>query len=423
MGVGDRSAGPSDYRNITETYAYTNDNVRKEYNKDAPSYVGRKAARKTEEQDQTRLSDDESSSKSTSDSSNSDDDWESVPETEPERPATPESSSDGSIEIIDPRLFRPPVIELLDDTPPPTPRLLRLMLPVVCMHDVGRLPFLKRNLHRGFLSFCHSRGVVTESENDAPSLTVVFKLAESNLPPHEASTPSCECPLCELHPPFRTKEMLETHLDRDHSEVRSSWEEINKNAHWQLELLFMSKSEDEEMSLTAHAERFTSSPEPRMATPESVVTPPPNPFGPTARYPFLPAKSEYGGPDIKYSVRFGGPKIYDLLATLPMEPYGILAWAVLDREEEIFESDDLPDEHKVMHALWARWIALNRNIFVAHFFNGTQRFVDEYWKMIRLAAGWDALRYWLLMLMANKFLSGREVAALLKRYETWCGEE
>ncbi|KAJ6586846.1 hypothetical protein DFH09DRAFT_910395 [Mycena vulgaris] len=134
-----------------------------------------------------------------------------------------------------------------------------------------------------------------------------------------------------------------------------------------------------------------------MPTAEAIAAPPPNPFGPTSRFPFLPAKSEYGGPDLTYSVRFGGPKIYDLLGTLPMEPYGILAWAILDREEEILESDDIPDEHKVMHALWARWVTLKRNLLVAHFYNGIKQFVDDYWKMIRLAAGWEALRYWLLV--------------------------
>jgi hypothetical protein len=101
-------------------------------------------------------------------------------------------------------------------------------------------------------------------------------------------------------------------------------------------------------------------PEVRMPTPESVISTPPDPFGPTARYPFLPAKSQFGGPDLDYSVRFGGPKIYDLLGTLPMNSYGALKWMVLDREEEIFESDDLTDEHKVMHALWARWVMLHR---------------------------------------------------------------
>lgn len=89
-----------------------------------------------------------------------------------------------------------------------------------------------------------------------------------------------------------------------------------------------------------------------------------DPLGPAARPPYLPAKSEYGGPDIYYSRRPDGPRIYDLLGTLPMECFGVLAWAVLDKEEEIFESDDMKDEHKVMHALWARWIILNRLILL-----------------------------------------------------------
>ena len=92
-------------------------------------------------------------------------------------------------------------------------------------------------------------------------------------------------------------------------------------------------------------------------------TPPPSddPLGPSARKPYLPAEPLYpGGQTVYYSCRPGGATLYDLLNTLPMEPYGILDWAVLDREEEIFESDEVKDEYKVMHALWARWIFLNR---------------------------------------------------------------
>ncbi|KAJ7497218.1 hypothetical protein FB451DRAFT_220916 [Mycena latifolia] len=382
MSVGDRSvAASTDYRDISDkTYTYSNENVRKEFSlKDGPKYFGRKAARKTEEQ--ASPSDDESMSESSSESSNSDEDWETVPESDKEsesaKPDTPEDdSSDSSVEIIDMRPFKPPVIELLDDTPPAspvqTPRLSAppediiaaiesLSLSVACMQESRRLPFLRRNLQRGFLKYCRARRVPTESDGQAPSIAVIFKLADSELPPHEASMSCYECPLCRLHSPFRTKAMLEIHLDRDHREVRTNWEEIDDKMHWRLELLFTSTGEDGEIP---EFELIT--PEPRTSTPpESVVEPPPNPFGPTAKFPFLPAKSEYGGPDLEYSVRFSGPKIYDLLGTLPMEPYGILAWAVLDREEEIFESDDMPDEHKVMHALWARWIALRRCGFLA----------------------------------------------------------
>ncbi|KAJ6447948.1 hypothetical protein C8R47DRAFT_1330164 [Mycena vitilis] len=143
--------------------------------------------------------------------------------------------------------------------------------------------------------------------------------------------------------------------------------------------------------------------------PADPIVPPPNPFGPTARYPFLPAKSEYGGPDIHYSVRFGGPKIYDLLHTLPMEKYGALAGEVLEREEEIFARDDIPDEHKVMHAF---------PLFIADYKCGAEKFIDDYWKMIRMAAGRDALRYWLV-----EFLVGHDVVLLLEHYERLCTED
>ncbi|KAG6917601.1 hypothetical protein DXG01_001830 [Tephrocybe rancida] len=141
-------------------------------------------------------------------------------------------------------------------------------------------------------------------------------------------------------------------------------------------------------------------------------TPPPpdNPLGPAARPPYLPAMSEYGGPDIYYSCRPSGACLYDLLNTLPLEPFGVLAWDVLDREDEIYDSDNVKDEYKVMHALWGR-----------DYYKGTKAFVDFYWKMIHRAAGWDALRYWLLMLVVNRFITGAEVASLLKHYESLTG--
>ncbi|TFK70788.1 hypothetical protein BDN72DRAFT_765948 [Pluteus cervinus] len=70
-----------------------------------------------------------------------------------------------------------------------------------------------------------------------------------------------------------------------------------------------------------------------------------------------------------------------------------------------------------MHALWARWITLNRKEFIASYRDGTKGFISYYWKMIHLAAGWAALRAWLLMLLGNRFLTGNDVAELLKHYE------
>ena len=103
---------------------------------------------------------------------------------------------------------------------------------------------------------------------------------------------------------------------------------------------------------------------PRISSEARYPTPPPpdDPLGPAARPPYLPAYSEYGGPTVYYSCRPGGACLFDLLGTLPMKEFGILEWEVLDREEEIYESDDVKEEYKVMHALWARWIMRHRSV-------------------------------------------------------------
>jgi hypothetical protein len=88
-------------------------------------------------------------------------------------------------------------------------------------------------------------------------------------------------------------------------------------------------------------------------------------LGPSARPPFLPAnpietpnqgrETQYYGRPVYYSCRPEGPKIYDLLGTLPLGEFGVMKWEILEREEEIFECDEFTDEMKVMSALWNRW--------------------------------------------------------------------
>lgn len=89
-------------------------------------------------------------------------------------------------------------------------------------------------------------------------------------------------------------------------------------------------------------------------TGDGKLLPPPKDkmLGPAAYYPFLRSDA--------VSCRPGGPYLYDLLNELPMEEFGVLAWSIMDREEEIFELEDVQDEDKVMLALWNRWIALHR---------------------------------------------------------------
>jgi hypothetical protein len=57
----------------------------------------------------------------------------------------------------------------------------------------------------------------------------------------------------------------------------------------------------------------------------------------------------------------------------------------------------MKDEFKAMHALWGRWIVLNRNEFIADFFYNMCMFVDSYWRMIHRACGFGAFRYWALV--------------------------
>ena len=80
--------------------------------------------------------------------------------------------------------------------------------------------------------------------------------------------------------------------------------------------------------------------------------PPSDPLGPAAQPPYLSGD--------QYSCRPGGPRLFDLLNYLPLEPFGVLSWMIVDREEEIYELDDVADKDKVMLALWNRWIFLNR---------------------------------------------------------------
>lgn len=96
---------------------------------------------------------------------------------------------------------------------------------------------------------------------------------------------------------------------------------------------------------------------------DSRYPPPPpanDPLGPAAQRPYFPATSDDGKIVIQYSCRSGGPYLYDLLGLLPLDEFGVLSWLVLDREAEIFENEDISDESKVMHALWGRWIMMNR---------------------------------------------------------------
>lgn len=110
------------------------------------------------------------------------------------------------------------------------------------MKQHKRLPFLLKNLRTGFLYHCQKNGVRIAPPN-APrgAVKVVFKYyveakdagasTDSSSDGREYQTyigsmADWRCPMCELHKPFDTREMLMFHLGRDHAEVKVSWREI-----------------------------------------------------------------------------------------------------------------------------------------------------------------------------------------------------
>ncbi|THH15249.1 hypothetical protein EW146_g5194 [Bondarzewia mesenterica] len=417
------------------------------------------------------------------------------------------------IEIDD---MSPPLAELEVPSRPNSPTeklrndLETLTLSESLMKATDKLPFLRRNVRRGFRRFCSTNGVSTGPP--APPrkpVVIIYRTAhdgdgasghEGDEDDYEAEMDDWCCPICETFGRFSNQEMLKKHLELFHEETRVQWEVREGTA---IITLNVPKLSDEELEETPSTSRSPSPVTPPTNTVDMILpsemdrppvfddvsnsgtpvemaerpsvtapaaqpslpaqhkfkfkfdpfsvyassqsappstllpirrqmssSPPPSillgpqppldPLGPTARAPFFPFSIE-GGTKLHYSCRPGGARLYDLLGTLPMERYGLLAWTVTHKEEEIFELDDTRDEDKVMQALWSRWILLHRNSFVENYCKGVIAFVDEYWSLIQLAAGWKALRVHLLVLAQSRYLTGPELVKILQHYESLTG--
>jgi hypothetical protein len=66
------------------------------------------------------------------------------------------------------------------------------------------------------------------------------------------------------------------------------------------------------------------------------------------------------------SCRPCGPRLFDIIAKDPISKYGLTSWSLLERDEELFEIDDVRDEEKAMQALWNRWIFFKRRCLNHH---------------------------------------------------------
>lgn len=88
-----------------------------------------------------------------------------------------------------------------------------------------------------------------------------------------------------------------------------------------------------------------------------------DPLGPLGLYPYLISNGQDDDENLIISCRPCGPRLFDLVAGYPMSDYGLTSWSLLERDEELFEIDDIRDEEKAMQALWNRWIFSKRRCF------------------------------------------------------------
>ena len=99
-----------------------------------------------------------------------------------------------------------------------------LTLSSVRMQKLKLLPFLLRNLRKGFRHRCRVRGIPTDPRAGHVSVTVRYEhSSDSGEHMFETRMEKWLCPLCELHGAFGTRAMLASHLGWDHAEAEFHW--------------------------------------------------------------------------------------------------------------------------------------------------------------------------------------------------------
>jgi hypothetical protein len=112
-----------------------------------------------------------------------------------------------------------------------------LSLSVAAAAQKKRLPFLRRVVKTSFRRRCHRMGIVLDPVSPpTQALSVLYKLAidvSENESDDDVTVYSVHkvnlaidkllCPLCDTLGGIRSKEMLEAHIQWDHSDVEASW--------------------------------------------------------------------------------------------------------------------------------------------------------------------------------------------------------
>lgn len=117
--------------------------------------------------------------------------------------------------------------------------LKALTLSGIRLKEYKRLPFLCRNVRRGFKIRCRKASVRTQPKEEPPArVKVLYRYSFDGENGSDASSSSSDlemyedkmggmsrwlCPLCQVYGVFDTREMLDFHLSRDHDTVKVSW--------------------------------------------------------------------------------------------------------------------------------------------------------------------------------------------------------
>ncbi|KAI9458835.1 hypothetical protein BJY52DRAFT_397253 [Lactarius psammicola] len=407
--------------------------------------------------------------------------------------AAPESGSDEEKPIVKHTRndVRAPELVADDDDAPWRTMMAAfgtLSLSVAAAAQKKRLPFLRRVVKTSFRRRCQRTGIVLDSVSPpTQALTILYKLAidvsedESDddvtvysVHKVKLAIDKLLCPLCDTLGGISSKEMLEAHMEWDHSEVEASWRQ-KQSGNWELALELRGGEVDEwegtesplgqelsppsspvrplsptdtlrgssvdageppshahetaeatealeqydylktdlSLSPASHRPSFTVSGSARRVPGTG------DPLGPLAVFPYFPTSDD--NESLRFSCRPCGPRLFDLVARFPASEYGLTSWSLIERDEELFEIDDVRDEEKAMQALWNRWIFFERRRYLLDPKKTTIEFVGKFLAIITKTAGWKGMRVWLLLLAKHKYLTGDDVVAVMSYYEKAAG--
>jgi hypothetical protein len=102
-------------------------------------------------------------------------------------------------------------------------------LPFLRLQAANRLPFRLRDLRLGFVRRCLAIGVSTA--RSAPTQRVSIIYARGEHCEWAGHMSRWRCPICDVHGAFPNRDMLQCHLEWDHTEVAVRWEEVDRVRH------------------------------------------------------------------------------------------------------------------------------------------------------------------------------------------------